>query len=186
MSDPDKAASRHPDLLNEAEETLRAIREGEVDALVIRRAMAEEVFSLQGWDDSYRAFMEIMDHGAAALGAVGEVLYANNVFCRFLGKSLSEFQGVPLLDSLPETARPIIADLLEAARTGRQTAEISLEHEGAAVLPGNGRPIRHRDRVGVRIDPDGPDRSRSCGKEFGFGARFSRHYSFGERSGCRL
>lgn len=130
MSDPDKAVSRHPDLSNEAEETLRAIRAGEVDALVIRRAMTEEVFSLQGWDDFYRAFMETMDHGAAALGARGEVLYANSVFCRFLGKPLSDCQGEPLLDALPGTARQTVAGLLEIARTEKQTAEISLDRNG--------------------------------------------------------
>ncbi|MDN5926573.1 MAG: PAS domain-containing protein [Hyphomicrobiales bacterium] len=130
MSDADKAASRRPDISNEAEETLRAIREGEVDALVIRRSTTEEVFSLQGWDDSYRAFMETMDHGAAALGAHAEVLYANDVFCRFLGKPLSEFQGGSLLDNLPATARQTMAGLLKIARTEKQTAQISLKHEG--------------------------------------------------------
>lgn len=132
MSDPDKAVSRHPDVASEAEETLRAIREGEVDALVIRRAMTEEVFSLQGWDDSYRAFMETMDHGAAALGAQGEVLYANSVFCQLLGKPLSDIQGKALIDSLSGPPRQKIADLLTAARTEKQAVEISLgdqEHD---------------------------------------------------------
>jgi hypothetical protein len=45
MSNSGKATPSHLDLSNEAEETLRAIREGEVDALVIRRAMTEEIFS---------------------------------------------------------------------------------------------------------------------------------------------
>lgn len=130
MSDPVKGTPHHADVSNEAEETLRAIREGEVDALVIRRAMTEEVFSLQGWEDSYRAFMETMDHGAAALGAGGEVLYANNVFCQFLGKRLSALQGESLLDNLPETARQPIAGLLEAARTEKQTVEISVPRDG--------------------------------------------------------
>ncbi|MHA6646075.1 HWE histidine kinase domain-containing protein [Mesorhizobium sp. A623] len=130
MSDPVKGSGHHAGPSNEAEETLRAIREGEVDALVIRRAMTEEVFSLQGWDDSYRAFMETMDHGAAALGAHSEVLYANTVFCQFLGKPLSACQGESLLDVLPGTVRPTIGDLLEDARTEKQTAEISLENEG--------------------------------------------------------
>jgi PAS domain S-box-containing protein len=132
MSNSGKATPSHLDLSNEAEETLRAIREGEVDALVIRRAMTEEIFSLQGWDDSYRRFMEIMDHGAAALGAAGEVLYANNVFCQFLGKPLAEIQGEPLHDNLPKMARPTIAGLLETARTEKQTAEISFERNGEA------------------------------------------------------
>ncbi len=130
MSDPAKGPSRHPDLTSEAEETLRAIREGEIDALVIRRTTTEEIFSLQGWEDSYRAFMETMDHGAAALGAGGEVLYANDVFCRFLGKPLAELQGEPLFDSLSGAARQNIAGLLAAAHAEKQAAEISVQRDG--------------------------------------------------------
>jgi PAS domain S-box-containing protein len=118
----------------EAEETLRAIREGEVDALVVRRAMGDEVFSLHGWDDSYRAFMETMDHGAAAVGAGGELLYANDAFCRFLDKPLGDCQGNTLLDSLPASAHQEIASLLDGPRTGKRTAEIAVERDGGKLF----------------------------------------------------
>ena len=64
--------------LDEAEETLRAIRDGEVDALVVRGAADVEVFTLEGGPESYRTFMEAMDPGAAAVDGHGRVLYANN------------------------------------------------------------------------------------------------------------
>lgn len=131
MNDPEKPApGTAPSFSTEAEETLRAIREGEVDALVVRRAMGEEVFSLHGWDDSYRAFMETMDLGAAALGASDEVLYANDIFCRFLDKPLAEFQGGALPNILPAAIRQDIADLLERGRSGKQTTEIAIERDG--------------------------------------------------------
>ncbi|HEY3739626.1 MAG TPA: hypothetical protein VGL53_07270, partial [Bryobacteraceae bacterium] len=62
--------------LGEAEETLRAIRENEVDALVMRGPMAEEVFTIGGDCESYRAFMETMEPGAVALDDAGRILYA--------------------------------------------------------------------------------------------------------------
>ena len=37
--------------LEEAEETIRAIREGEVDALVVRPTQQEQIFTLQGEKD---------------------------------------------------------------------------------------------------------------------------------------
>ena len=79
--------------LAEAEETLRAIRENEVDALVMRGPMAEEVFTIGGDSDSYRTFMEVMEPGAAALDGAGRVLYANSTLTRLLGMSLAELQG---------------------------------------------------------------------------------------------
>jgi PAS domain S-box-containing protein len=131
VNSPEKSGNTAPpDDTSEAEETLRAIREGKVDALVVRRAMTEEIFSLQGWDDSYHAFMETMDHGAAALGAAGEVLYANDILCRLLGKSLSEIQGSSILDSLPPSTHRDIEGLLRNSRTGKQTAEVAIERDG--------------------------------------------------------
>lgn len=131
MNGPNKrATSGPPDHSNEAEETLRAIRGGEVDALVVLRAATEEIFTLQNEDDSYRAFMETMDHGAVALGARGELLYANSAFCKFLGKPLPNLQSEALLDILAKPARQQIADLLEKARSGKCAAEISVQHDG--------------------------------------------------------
>jgi hypothetical protein len=40
--------------LTEAEETLRAIREGEVDAIVVSSKQGHRVFSLTGSDQVYR------------------------------------------------------------------------------------------------------------------------------------
>src|SRR3546814_16508940 len=92
--------------------------------------MTDEIFSLQGWDDSYRAFMETMDHGAAALGAGGEVLYANDILCRLLGKSLAEIQGGSVLDSLPPSTNREVEELLKSSRTGKPTSEVMIEREG--------------------------------------------------------
>ena len=41
--------------LEEAEETLRAIRSGEIDALVFADADGERVYTLQGADHAYRS-----------------------------------------------------------------------------------------------------------------------------------
>ncbi|MDL5502862.1 MAG: hypothetical protein QSU88_06560, partial [Candidatus Methanoperedens sp.] len=44
--------------LEEAEETLRAIRSGEVDALVVSTEEGEEIFTLKGADQPYRILIE--------------------------------------------------------------------------------------------------------------------------------
>ena len=109
--------------LVEAEETLRAIREGEVDALVVRGGRGERVFTLEGGDESYRSFMETMETGAAAIDADGRVLYANNALCQFVGKTLDRLQGHRLSASfggadLANSAALVAASLLAGSTRG--------------------------------------------------------------------
>ena len=94
--------------LGEAEETLRAIRDGEADAVVLRHGDGDKVFALGGGDESYRAIMEAMDIGAIALDADGSALYANGALCDLLGCAAAELQtrGLwPYLD--PAVAEPV-------------------------------------------------------------------------------
>jgi hypothetical protein len=47
--------------LDEAEETLRAIRKGEVDAVVVSGPEGEQVYTLKGASQPYRIFVESMN-----------------------------------------------------------------------------------------------------------------------------
>lgn len=55
--------------LEEAEDTLRAIGGGEVDAFVVACGQTEEVLTLGAADRPYRLLVETMAQGAATLGA---------------------------------------------------------------------------------------------------------------------
>ena len=62
----------------EAEDTLRAIGAGEVDAFVVSDGGAgRRVFTLSTADRPYRMFVENMRDGAATLSSGGLILYAN-------------------------------------------------------------------------------------------------------------
>ena len=62
----------------EAEDTLRAISAGEVDAFVLTDGEGgQRVFTLSTADRPYRMFVENMRDGAATLSADGLILYAN-------------------------------------------------------------------------------------------------------------
>src|SRR5439155_19796926 len=65
--------------LEEAEETLRAIRGGEVDAVVVE-AGREQVLTLESTDRPYRLLVEHMTQGAATLSGDGVILYCNRHF----------------------------------------------------------------------------------------------------------
>ena len=55
--------------LDEAEQTLEAIRSGSVDALVLSGPEGTRVFTLEGEDYRYRRLVETMNEGAAILAA---------------------------------------------------------------------------------------------------------------------
>jgi PAS domain S-box-containing protein len=110
--------------LGEAEETLRAIRENEVDALVMRGHVDEEIFTIVGDAESYRTFMEVMEPGAAALDGFGRVLYANSTLTLLLGKSLAELQGKLFTDAVTGDTGQEIKQLLSDANGTTQSREV--------------------------------------------------------------
>ena len=85
--------------LADAEETLRAIRAGEVDAVVGKGDRGVRVFTLDGAERAYRVLMESMNEGALTLAADKTILYANQCFARMVkcpaekvvGSSLGRF-----------------------------------------------------------------------------------------------
>ncbi len=79
--------------LADAEETLRAIRDGEVDALVVAGKLGPQVFTLEGADHAYRVLIESMNEGALTLTADMVVLYANQCFARMIKSPLEQLIG---------------------------------------------------------------------------------------------
>ncbi len=82
--------------LAEAEETLRAIRSGEVDALVVSTSDGDRVFTLRGADEAYRIMLDQMSEGAASLSGDQVLLYANRRLAELLAVPLSTLVGAPI------------------------------------------------------------------------------------------
>ena len=80
--------------LEESEETLDAIRRGEVDALVVRGAAQEHrVFTLKSADRSYRLLIEEMQEGAVTLTRDGTLLYCNHRVAELLDHAQERIIG---------------------------------------------------------------------------------------------
>jgi PAS domain S-box-containing protein len=88
--------------LAEARETLRAIRAGEIDAVVAETASGDRVFTLKSADHPYRIFIEQMTQGAATLSEDGVILYGNQALSDLLGESLNRLVGADLLRFVAE------------------------------------------------------------------------------------
>jgi PAS domain S-box-containing protein len=101
--------------LAEAEETLRAIRGGEVDALVVAAKDGERIFTLSGAERPYRILIEAMGEGAATLSRDGTILFANQAFAGIVGLPLERTVGASLHDILPPGDRHTLPAMLGSA-----------------------------------------------------------------------
>jgi len=98
--------------LKTAEETLRAIQSGEVDALMVSGRHGEQLVSLKGGEPNYRMLVEAMSEGAATLSRNGLVLYCNRRFAELIRKPPAKVIGIALQSLVAETERERFETLL--------------------------------------------------------------------------
>lgn len=85
--------------LAEIEDALTAIRNGEVDAIMVSGSQGEQVYSVSTAETPYRTFIEEMSEGAVTLTKEGTILYCNKRFAeivrhpyeKVIGSSLKRF-----------------------------------------------------------------------------------------------
>src|SRR3954466_12033288 len=95
-----KVAQKLADLQNrliEAEDTLNAIRNGAVDALVVHTPRGEQLFTLKGADQTYRALVEGMNEGAVTVRQK-IISYCNNHFADTVRAPLEEVIGSSIFE----------------------------------------------------------------------------------------
>ena len=112
--------------LEESEETLRAIRTGEVDALVVAGPAGERVFTVEGADHPYRVLIQEMHEGTITLDLDGLILYSNPQFAAIVGMPVENVMGARLEKFLPNDERAMFAALFVSALRDRSRGEISL------------------------------------------------------------
>jgi diguanylate cyclase (GGDEF)-like protein/PAS domain S-box-containing protein len=121
--------------LTEAEETLRAIRHGEIDALVVQNASSgAELFTLSSADRPYRMFVENMRDGAATVSPAGIVLYANRRLGELLARDLTELIGSPIASLVADGDRAALRAISGRAGPGG-TIEVDLLDSGDQKIP---------------------------------------------------
>jgi PAS domain S-box-containing protein len=117
--------------LADAEETLRAITSGEVDALMVKTSLGERAFTLQGADTVYRIAIENVNEGVITLSLGGTILFSNHCFARMMRVKLNKIIGASIFDFVPDR-HDLLADML-AQNSGR--SEVSFRTgNGTTVL----------------------------------------------------
>ena len=107
--------------LQEAEDTLQAIRRGEVDALVVSGEGGEQIYTLKGADYAYRLLVEDMNEGALTLAPTGEILYANRRFAEMLKTPLERIIGTLVYTWLAAESKIILQSLISQEGSGQGT-----------------------------------------------------------------
>ncbi len=121
--------------LTEAEDTLQAIREGEVDAIVVSGSRGEQVFSLTGTEHVYRLIVETMSEAALTVSFDGRVLFCNRQFARLLQISQEHIVGRRMEDLVPAEDRRKWPRCSPPCREGTVTQRLVFQGSGPAPVP---------------------------------------------------
>ncbi|MBJ3784661.1 sensor histidine kinase [Devosia sediminis] len=119
--------------LSEAEDTIRAIHQGDVDALVVGELSNPQVFDIGGGADAYHAFMEVMNVGAVAVDQTGRILYANANMNAVLGVTQNSVQGTLFSDVAQAPVAEAIQRLLVPPLVGPVSTEVEFDRNGERV-----------------------------------------------------
>ena len=122
-------------LMEEAEQTLRAIRDGAVDAFVVQELEGHRVYALEGSDLPYSTLVERMQQGAAMLDASGCLVYANLSLAQLLGVPREKLIGLSLTKFLAPEDHPTCLKLIREAQVGSSEGELQLRRVGGDSIP---------------------------------------------------
>ncbi len=137
MSSETPEIDRSRRLMEEAEETLRAIQHGTVDAFVVEEAEGHRVYTLEGSDLPYSALVERMQQGAAMLDARGCVVYCNLSLAQLLGMPRESVIGRHLQDFLASEDQPTCQKLLKENQNLPTEGEMRVRLADGRLLPAN-------------------------------------------------
>ena len=154
---------RSRQLMEEAEQTLRAIQHGTVDAFVVEEAEGHRVYTLEGADLPYSTLVERMQQGAAMLDAGGRVVYCNLSLARLLGVPRESVIGNLLQDSLAPEDQSGYQRLLNDSQVGSSEGEMRLKLTDGSLIFANfsfSKLSRDKSATGVLITDLTPQRQQ--------------------------
>jgi len=120
--------------LAESEDTIRAIKDGTVDAFVVGEGPAQQIYTLEGADRPFRLFVEAMQQGVATLHANGTVVYCNQQLADLLKRSHLKIAGINLRDFVREDKLQTYDELLAGGPMG-SSGEVYLKRPDNTIVP---------------------------------------------------
>ena len=123
--------------LREAQETLDAIRSGEVDAVVVSGAKGNQIYSLTSAEQPYRIYVERMQEGAVTVSADGLILYCNQKFADMMQLPLERVIGSQLTSHLNAEAWRKISGVFSDGLDDVVKHECALQRADGSTIPSN-------------------------------------------------
>ena len=118
--------------LREAEETLEAIRNGDVDAVVVSGADdVPRVYTLETADQTYRLLVEEMQEGALTLTRGGDILYCNRRLAELVETQLEQVIGGSLARYIAAADWPAVLELI----TSGSKSELGIKTNRGRIIP---------------------------------------------------
>ena len=115
--------------LEEAKDTIEAIRTGQVDALIVEVGEGHELYTLKSADQNYRIFIEQMSEGAITVNNDGFIIYSNSQFAQIIGAELSNIIGANLYNLIHSSSLDNFKRLFAEGWTGDCKGEIALKND---------------------------------------------------------
>jgi PAS domain S-box-containing protein len=137
--------------LRAAEDTLRALRAGDVDALVVTRAGDERVVPLLGADLPYRILFDQMNEGAVTVTRDGVIAYCNRRFADIVGTPLARVIGAPLRRFVPPADQAALEGLLQGGSRENARGDLRFRAADGSPVPvaASFAPLRAEDSADV-------------------------------------
>lgn len=121
--------------LREANETIHAIRTGQVDALMVETEGGPQLYTLKSADHTYRVFIEKMKEGAVTLDSNGIILYSNSQFAEMINMPLEKVIGLPVMNFIPDEYKNKFKKITEQGWTSDSKGEIGLKNNKNELMP---------------------------------------------------
>lgn len=133
--------------LAEAEATLRAIRTGEVDTVMVAGKEGSQVFTLDGAEHAYRVLIESMNEGAVMITGDKIILFANQCFARMVKCPLEQVTGSSFRRFLSEADRVVLKRLLKQSNPAGAKMQVRLRTRNESQVPAHLsiRPLARND-----------------------------------------
>jgi PAS domain S-box-containing protein len=126
-----------------AEETLRALRAGEADAVLVESG-GERVYTLESADAPYQLLVAQIQNPAVTLEADGTVISSNHRFATLISQPFGSLEGRRLSGFVAPESQQAFQNLLRDGVAADAHAEIRLQREDGTSLPVylGARPLR--------------------------------------------
>ena len=121
--------------LEDANDTIHAIRTGMVDAFVVQGADGHQLYTLKSADQTFRVLIEKMQEGAVTLNKNGIILYCNSSFADMAAISLDRVIGTHFNQFIKGITFDGLTDIIVDGEFTDYKTEDTLMRADGSVLP---------------------------------------------------